>query len=349
MAGGSGDHRSLRQPEPMEGLFPRLFRHKRRVVILGVGPLAQQLSHTLKHARAQSLDVLGFLARDTGQIEGVDPATVLGTYDQLEDIVEQYGVETIAVCMEDRRTGFPTKTLLDMKVTGRQVIDGQCLYEEEAGRLAIDHLKPSMLIFAPGFEHRSGTMRCKRFMDVLLAVVGLLLLFPVFVLIGILVKMDSEGPVFYRQLREGANGRQFIMWKFRSMRQDAERSGAAWASEQDPRVSRVGRWLRKWRLDELPQLVNVLKGEMSLVGPRPERPVFVRELRKSIPYYDIRHVVKPGITGWAQIRFRYGASQEDAHMKLQYDLYYVKNLSLTLDLKIMARTIKVILASEGAR
>jgi sugar transferase (PEP-CTERM system associated) len=295
------------------------------------------------------MEVVGFLAKEVGQSEAIDLRLIVGTYEQLEEVVERYGVQTIVVCVEDRRAGFPTKALLDMKVKGWQIVDGQSLYEEEAGRLAIDHLRPSMVIFSAGFERRSGTMLAKRCVDCVVSVAGLTLLFPLFLLIGVVIKLDSEGPVFYRQLREGANGRQFTMWKFRSMRQDAERSGAAWASERDPRVSRVGRWLRKWRLDELPQLVNVLKGEMSFVGPRPERPVFVRELRSTIPYYDIRHVVKPGITGWAQTRFRYGASKEDAHVKLQYDLYYVKHLSLALDLRIMVRTIRVVLAGEGAR
>jgi exopolysaccharide biosynthesis polyprenyl glycosylphosphotransferase len=192
-------------------------------------------------------------------------------------------------------------------------------------------------------------MVCKRVVDFVVAVVGLAILIPLFCVLAFLIKIDSPGPVFYRQMRVGLRGRPYMIWKFRSMRQDAEKSGARWASAQDPRVSRVGKWLRKWRLDELPQLINVLKGEMSLVGPRPERPVFVQELRNSIPYYDLRHTVRPGITGWAQTCFRYGASREDSHIKLQYDLFYVKNLSLWLDFKIIIHTTKVMFMGEGAR
>jgi exopolysaccharide biosynthesis polyprenyl glycosylphosphotransferase len=236
-----------------------------------------------------------------------------------------------------------------MKAMGRDVVDGHYLYEEESGRLSIDYLKPSALIFSTGFRRRILSMVCKRTVDFVVAVAGPALLIPLFCLLAVLIKIDSPGPVFYRQMRVGLRGRPYMIWKFRSMRQDAEKSGARWASAQDPRVSRVGRWLRKWRLDELPQLINVVKGEMSLVGPRPERPVFVQELRNSIPYYDLRHTVRPGITGWAQTCFRYGASKEDSHIKLQYDLFYVKNLSLWLDFRIVVNTTKVMFMGEGAR
>jgi exopolysaccharide biosynthesis polyprenyl glycosylphosphotransferase len=188
----------------------------------------------------------------------------------------------------------------------------------------------------------------KRLFDVLVSVVGLVVLIPFFVFIVALIRADSPGPIFYRQVRVGLRGRPLMIWKFRSMRQDAEESGPRWAQVDDPRISRIGWWLRKTRIDEFPQLINVLRGDMSLVGPRPERPVFVQDLRMSIPYYDIRHTVRPGITGWAQIKFRYGASEKDAHTKLQYDLYYVKNLSLVLDLRILVQTVRVILLGKGA-
>jgi exopolysaccharide biosynthesis polyprenyl glycosylphosphotransferase len=181
-----------------------------------------------------------------------------------------------------------------------------------------------------------------------ISIVGLVALAPLFVFIAALIRLDSPGSVFYRQVRVGLRGQPYMIWKFRSMRQDAEKSGPRWAQANDPRISRVGWWLRKTRIDEFPQLVNVLRGEMSLVGPRPERPVFVQDLRTAIPYYDLRHTVRPGVTGWAQVKFRYGASQEDSHTKLQYDLYYVKNLSFLLDLKILAHTIRVMMLGEGA-
>jgi len=179
--------------------------------------------------------------------------------------------------------------------------------------------------------------------------VGLVVLIPLFVLIAFLIRVSSPGPIFYRQMRVGLRGQPYLMWKFRSMHQDAEKHGPRCAEMNDPRISRVGWWLRKTRIDELPQLFNVFKGEMSLVGPRPERPVFVEKLRTQIPYYDIRHTVRPGITGWAQVRFRYASTQEDSHMKLQYDLFYIKNFSLLLDLRIFIRTIRVIMFGEGAR
>jgi lipopolysaccharide/colanic/teichoic acid biosynthesis glycosyltransferase len=186
-------------------------------------------------------------------------------------------------------------------------------------------------------------------MDFILSLIGIVVALPLVAVIATLIKLDSPGPVFYRQVRVGLRARPYMIWKFRSMFIDAEKEGARWASEVDSRVSRVGRYLRKWRLDEIPQLINVIQGEMSLVGPRPERPVFVQELRSAIPYYDLRHTVRPGITGWAQTQFGYGASTEDSHVKLQYDLYYVKYLSIQLDARILIETIRVILLGEGAR
>jgi len=327
--------------------FPKL---RRRVLILGVGPLARDLCQALLAKRTGLTEVVGFLDKDGSRVgERLVNPCIIGTYDQLFEIAERYQVHTVAVCLEDRRAVLPVQTLLDMKAMGRDVVDGHYLYEEESGRLSIDHLKPSALIFSTGFRRRMLSMVFKRCVDVFVAAVGLLMLIPLFVLLGILIKVDSAGPVIYRQMRVGLRGRPYMIWKFRSMRKDAEKSGARWASAEDPRISRVGKWLRKSRLDELPQLVNVLKGEMSLVGPRPERPVFVQELRNSIPYYDLRHTVRPGITGWAQTRFRYGASKEDSHVKLQYDLFYVKNLSLLLDLRIVLHTVKVMLMGDGAR
>jgi sugar transferase (PEP-CTERM system associated) len=323
---------------------------KRRVLILGVGQLAKDLCQVLLSRSAWFTEVIGFLAKDRERVGDclVEPR-VIGTFDQLFEVAERYQVDTIAVCLEDRRTVLPVQTLLDMKAMGLDIVDGHHLYEEESGRLSIDLLKPSTLIFSTGFKRRVVTMTLKRSMDVVVSVIGLILLLPLMAMLGFLIRIDSPGPVFYRQMRVGLRGQPYMIWKFRSMSQDAEKHGARWASEMDPRISRVGRFLRKWRLDEVPQLLNVLKGEMSLVGPRPERPVFVQDLRNVIPYYDLRHTVRPGITGWAQTQFRYGASAEDSHVKLQYDLYYVKNLSLMLDLRILAGTVKVVLFGEGAR
>ena len=344
------DLESLASTQPLISVtvsFPKL---RRRVLILGIGPLARDLCQTLLSKRGSLTEVVGFLDKDSARVgERLVNPSIIGTYDQLFEIAERYQVHTVAVCLEDRRTVLPVQTLLDMKAMGRDVVDGHYLYEEESGRLSIDHLKPSALIFSTGFRRRLITMVAKRMVDVTGALLGIFTFVPVTLLLAIAIKLDSAGPVFYKQMRVGLRGRPYMIWKFRSMRQDAEKGGARWASAEDPSVSRVGRLLRRWRLDEVPQLINVLKGEMSLVGPRPERPVFVQELRNNIPYYDLRHTVRPGITGWAQTRFRYGASKEDSHVKLQYDLYYVKNLSLFLDMRIVANTVKVMLLGEGAR
>lgn len=335
---------------PIGSLALRLPSVKRRVLILGVGPLGMDLCQVLLQRGVWFTEVVGFLAKDYAQVgERHGGPLVIGTFDQLFEIAERYHVDTIAVCLEDRRAVLPVQTLLDMKAMGLDIVDGHLLYEEESGRLSIDLLKPSALIFSAGFRRRIFTMVLKRVIDFVLSVIGLVLLFPLMLVVAGIIRLDSPGPVFYRQMRVGLRGQPYMIWKFRSMARDAEKSGARWAVEGDPRISRVGRFLRKWRLDELPQLFNVLKGEMSLVGPRPERPVFVQDLRNSIPYYDLRHTVRPGLTGWAQTQFRYGSSAEDSHTKLQYDLYYLKNLSLGLDLRILVETIKVVIFGQGAR
>ncbi len=323
---------------------------KRRMLILGSGKLAVDLCRIVLDRQRWTTEIVGFLDKEPGRIgQRLGQSSIIGTYDQLFEIAESYNVHTIAVCLEDLRAVLPVQTLLDFKAMGIDVIDGHMLYEEEAGRLSIDVLRPSALIFSTGFRRRWITMTLKRLIDIVVSIAGLLTLAPLMLFVALLIKLDSPGPIFYRQMRVGLRGHPYMMWKFRSMSQDAEKQGPRWADANDPRVSRVGRWLRKLRIDEFPQLINVLKGEMSLVGPRPERPIFVQELRSIIPYYDLRHTVRPGITGWAQTRFRYGASAEDAHTKLQYDLYYVKNLSLWLDVLVLVQTVRVMLCGEGAR
>ena len=338
---------ALDQPVPSVMHLPRL---RKRILILGAGQQAKELGQVLVAQLVSRYEVIGFLDRDPTRVGErlVNPA-IIGTFEQLFEIVERHDVRTIAVCLDDRRSGFPIETLLDFKSAGVDVVDGHQLYEEESGRLSIDLIKPSSLIFSTGFRRRAIIMGLKRILDIVASAASLLVLTPLFALVGLLIKLDSAGPIFYRQTRIGLRGTPYTIWKFRSMGHDAEEEGVRWAVVGDPRITRVGRWLRKWRIDELPQLINVLRGEMSLVGPRPERPVFVQELRSSIPYYDLRHTVRPGITGWAQIRFRYAASPADTHVKLQYDLYYVKNLSLALDLRILLETILVVLQARGAR
>ena len=227
--------------------------------------------------------------------------------------------------------------------------EGQGVFEEYCGRLVLDELMPHSWDWARAFHWTPRVMTLKRLIDVVGSLVGLILLAPLFGLIAVLIKADSPGPVLYRQTRVGLQGTSYVLLKYRSMYQHAEVDGARWADISDCRITRVGRWLRKLHLDELPQLVNVLQGHMSLVGPRPERPQFVRDLRDVIPFYDLRHTVPPGITGWAQICFPYSASIDDSQIKLQYDLYYVKNHSFWLDCLILIRTVRVVLLGSGAR
>ncbi len=327
---------------------PPLYSFKRRVLILGCGQFASDVYDKLITRRC-SIKVLGFVDQAVHSPSlKMENSQVIGTYDNLVEVVEKFHVHTIVVCIEDQRSVLPVQALLSCKTLGIEIIDGHQMYEEELGRLSIDRLRPSALIFSAGFKRRAITMGLKRVIDVVVAALGIVSFLPLYLFIGLLIKVDSVGPVFYRQMRVGLRGQPYMIWKFRSMYVDAEKGGPRWAEKRDPRVSRVGRILRKLRLDELPQLYNVLRGEMSLVGPRPERPVFVEELRKQIPYYDIRHTVRPGVTGWAQTQFRYGSSAQDAHTKLQYDLYYVKNMTLVLDVRILTETIRVVLLGEGA-
>lgn len=327
-----------------------LYGLKRRAVILGCGQLASELCHVLAEKRWATWQVIGLVDHGSAHMMSTpESPAIIGTYEEISEVVDKFSIRTIVVCVEDRRLSLPVKALLDCKARGIEVVDGHQLFEEVSGRLSINQLRPSALIFSTGFKRRVLAGILKRVMDLVISAAGLVVLTPLLGLIGLLIKIDSPGPVFYRQMRVGLRGQPFMIWKFRSMCTEAESNGPRWAVSNDPRVSRVGRILRKSRLDEIPQLYNVLRGEMSLVGPRPERPVFVSELRMLIPYYDIRHTVRPGLTGWAQTQFRYGATTEDAHAKLQYDLYYVKNMTFGLDMRILIETIRVVLLGEGAR
>ncbi len=323
---------------------------KKRVLIVGDGKLAYDLAKVLIEDHNPRFEVIGFLSGDPNRVgtQLINPK-VIGTVNQLFELSEQYEAQTIAVCVEDRRGKMPVEALLDVKSMGVEVVDGHRLYEEECGRLSIDELKPSFLIFSSGFRRKPVVMMLKRIGDIIGSTLGIAFLAPLLGVIALMIKIDSPGSVLYRQTRVGLHGYPYVLLKFRSMRDDAESEGVKWAEIGDARITKVGRWLRKLRLDELPQFINVVRGEMSLVGPRPERPHFVQDLRKDIPYYDLRHTVRPGITGWAQTSFQYAASLEDSHVKLQYDLYYVKNLSLWLDIRILFRTIRVVLQGSGAR
>ncbi|HWP34655.1 MAG TPA: TIGR03013 family XrtA/PEP-CTERM system glycosyltransferase [Thermodesulfobacteriota bacterium] len=320
-----------------------------RVLILGTGRIAQAIAGEVLQQPALGYRVVGYIADEPvlGPPKAGHPP-VLGRERSLLEVVRRERVQRVVVALPEARGRLPIEALLACRMAGVKVEEGTSFYERVSGRILLENLKPSWLIFSDGFRQSALTAHLKRTMDLALAVAGLVLAAPLFALIALLIRCDSPGPVFLRQERVGQWGRIFTLYKFRSMRADAEADGRpVWAGENDPRVTRVGAWLRKLRLDELPQLWNVVRGDMSLVGPRPERPFFVEQLRPAIPFYDQRHTVKPGLTGWAQVRYPYGASVEDAIEKLQFDLYYIKHMSLLFDLSILIETVKVILFGRG--
>lgn len=274
---------------------------------------------------------------------------IIGEFKQISSICRTCQIDRVIVALDERRGSLPMDELLKCRLKGIHVDDGVSFSESLSGKLSVEKLPPSAIIFSNGFRGVVVYRGIKRTIDLLASLVGLIVFLPLCLLIALAIKLDSRGPVFYRQERVGQDGRLFSLIKFRSMTADAEKDGPVWAVVNDQRVTRVGRWLRKLRLDEITQLINVIRGEMSIVGPRPERPFFVRKLERVIPFYAHRHAVKPGITGWAQILYPYGATQEDAQEKLKYDLYYIKHMSPIMDLRIISETVKIVLLGRGAR
>jgi sugar transferase (PEP-CTERM system associated) len=275
---------------------------------------------------------------------------IVGNGNSLVETVKKEKAHKLVISLTERRGTFPLQDVLNCKFSGIEVVDAPSFYEELTGKLLIENITPSWFIFSNGFRMNATIRFIKRMFDIMCSLAGLVVALPFFPLIALMIKIDSRGPIFFKQVRVGEMDKDFVLYKLRTMRQDAEHTtGAVWAQTYDPRITRLGRFLRKTRIDELPQLYNVLKGEMSFVGPRPERPEFVGKLKDVVPYYSERHFVKPGITGWAQIRYPYGASAKDALEKLRYDLYYIKNMSVFLELTIVLETIKVMLFGRGAR
>jgi sugar transferase (PEP-CTERM system associated) len=322
------------------------------VLIVGTGHTAQQIAVEMLRRPPLGYHVVGFLGEHSAEVGHriVNPS-VVGTTADLLLIVETLKVSLIVIALEDRRGRLPVEDLLRCRLSGVKVEDAPGFFERLTGKILVSDLRPSWLVFSPGFTKPRLLRGSKRAVELLIASVALAALAPFLGLLALLIRLESQGAVVFRQPRVGLRGRVFDLYKLRTMRLDAEDgTGPVWASaESDPRVTRLGRFLRKLRLDELPQLINVVVGDMSLVGPRPERPHFVEKLRQVIPYYDERHTVRPGITGWAQIKFGYGSTIEDSERKLQFDLYYVKNMSLFLDLAIVIETFKVMLLGRGAR
>lgn len=321
---------------------------RRRILVLGSGHRADRLRKLGERPEAGFV-IVGYVGMSDG-VPVVEEAINRAAIHNLTRFVDNLGVSEVVLALEERRNALPLKDLLRIKTTGVHVNDFSTFVERETGRIDLDSVNPSWLIFSDGFS--SGRMlssAAKRLFDIAASLLLLVMTLPVIALFAVLVKLDSRGPAFFRQTRVGLYGQNFDVIKLRSMRTDAEVDGAKWAQKDDPRVTRIGRFIRKVRIDELPQTWTVLKGEMSFVGPRPERPEFVSDLEDKLRYYAERHMVKPGITGWAQINYPYGASIEDARNKLEYDLYYAKNYTPFLDLLILLQTIRVVLWNEGAR
>jgi sugar transferase (PEP-CTERM system associated) len=322
---------------------------KRRTLVLGVGEKAAKLEALEQRSQAKSFTCVGFVPLSDKETKIQGRTNIWGNM-SLPDLASEQNVEEIVVAIDERRGGVPVNALLECKLQGIMVTDFSTFWERENGKMDLDALYPSWLIFSDGFVGGWVQALSKRAFDISASVLLLLFSTPIMLFAALAIKLESRGPVFYLQERVGLNGAVFKLMKFRSMRTDAEEDGVPrWAAVNDNRVTRIGAFIRHTRIDEIPQIFNVLKGEMSFIGPRPERPYFVDELRQSIPYYFERHRVKPGISGWAQLNYPYGASVEDAKEKFQYDLYYIKNYSLFLDLIVLIQTARVVLWPDGVR
>jgi sugar transferase (PEP-CTERM system associated) len=322
------------------------------LVVLGTGTLARDAVKEILQRPELGIRVLGFVD-DSPQLLGVSIINpkVIGNYEDLPKLVADHKVDRIVVGLPDRRGKLPIKDLLDLKTKGVAIEEVATFYERVAGKIPLENLKPSWMVFNSGFTISRQLLIEKRIISIVASFLLMLLCSPIILLLMALIKLDSKGPVFYRQKRVGQDGKVFVLWKFRSMVADAEvNTGPVWSdgAKKDPRITRIGKFMRRNRLDELPQLFNVFKGDMSFVGPRPERPNFVQQLSDTIPFYSLRHVVKPGITGWAQINYGYANTLDHTIEKLQYDLFYIKNMSWILDALIMLQTVKTVLVKEGS-
>ena len=320
-----------------------------KILIVGSGPLAVEVAREMLDRPDAGYRIAGFVGSDPELLgKSLINPKVIGLTSELEDVVARENIDRIIVAMGERRGQLPTNELLQLSLTGKvNIEEGASFYERVTGRVSLNMIRPSWLIFSSRGRQARIAGIARNVVHRLVALVGGLMSLPIALVTAILIKLDSTGPVLYRQERVGKNGASFTVLKFRSMRTDAEKAGPVWASEQDDRTTRVGRIIRKLRIDEIPQFWNIIRGEMDFVGPRPERPHFVSQLAQEIPYYQQRHLIAPGLTGWAQIKYPYGASIEDARQKLQYDLYYIKNQSLILDAIILFETIKIIVFGRG--
>ncbi|MCK5914058.1 MAG: TIGR03013 family PEP-CTERM/XrtA system glycosyltransferase [Desulfuromusa sp.] len=319
-----------------------------RILIIGVGELAKKIAEIVP----QEHNIYNYarFVSCTEQQPVVAPELIIGNIKDIDALILDFRPRKLVIALQERRGNLPFSKIMRSKLRGVEVLEATTYYEQEKGCLLIENMQPSIFIYTQGFRMTPLMRSYKRLYDIIFSITGLLITAPLFPLLAIMIKLDSPGAVFYKQLRVGEREVEFLVYKFRTMSQDAEmKTGAVWAQKEDPRITKIGRFLRKTRLDEVPQLLNVLKGEMSFIGPRPERMAFVERLQETIPFYSIRHFVKPGITGWAQVCYPYGASDEDALEKMRYDLYYIKNYSVLLDFKIILNTIKVVTSGFGGR
>jgi sugar transferase (PEP-CTERM system associated) len=333
-------------------IYINRYAPRENILIVGTGEVARQVGEEVRKNKRLGFHLVGFInappAKNTPSVGQV--GEILGDPAQMDRIIERHDVDRVVVAITERRGEYPVKEMLALRVGGHQVVEWPGFFEKLSGRIPIDSLAPSFFIFNEGFRKSRIILSIRRVVGVIVAAVFLVLLLPVFLVVAVFIKLNSSGPVLYSQVRVGQDNKLIRIYKFRSMRNDAEKNGdAVWAVENDPRITRIGQFLRRTRIDELPQLFNVLIGELEFVGPRPERPEFVEKLQAIIPYYALRHTVKPGITGWAQVMFHYGSTIDESKEKLQYDLFYIKNMSLKLDLLILFHTFKIVLLGRGAR
>jgi len=321
------------------------------VMLLGSSDIAKQIWAQIIEKKDCGYEIKSIISKGQWNDQDLpDEIKMIHTndYTNICKFAEDAGVRKIIVALKQKRGTLPVKELLTCRVKGIEVLEGNSFYEMLTGKLIVEYMNPGWLIFSQGFQKPATLRFSKRTGDIVISLIMLIVLIPVVVIIAIIIKLDSKGPILFAQERIGRNRRPYVAYKFRSMRTDAEKAtGPVWAKENDDRVTRIGRFIRKWRIDEIPQLWNVLKGEMSFVGPRPEREHFIKQLEEAIPYYGVRFSVKPGLTGWAQVSYGYGASVEDAIEKLNFDLFYIKNLSFLMDMMIVARTVKTVIFGHG--
>lgn len=319
-----------------------------RILIVGAGDLAGEIAGLIPEDNNPHSYVR--FIRCTNKESIVADDLIVGQIEDINEIVYDYKPQKIIIALRERRGNLPLKHFMHTKLKGIEILDATTFFEQQKQCLMVEGMQPSAFIYSQGFKMTPFMRSYKRIYDIIFSSIGLLIALPVFPLLAVLIKLDSPGPVFFKQLRVGENEVEYFVYKFRTMAENAEeKTGAVWAQKNDPRVTRIGQFMRKTRIDEIPQLYNVLKGDMSFIGPRPERMAFVERLKETIPFYSTRHLVKPGVTGWAQVCYPYGASDEDALEKLRYDLYYIKNYSIFLDFRIVIDTIRVVLSGFGGR